>query len=292
MNRFRFVILLRKVFAEFDISGPSLIHGSADGPMYGLAHKTGTNVYVPERVGMGFDDEGHRMSSEDEEEYFQLFQGDAGVYAKALQYSLENWRQIPAEKSFYDFAVTFSQSRWTDLDDTTAESKRKEFLQYVQLWGAFTGEEVQQSSLKFFWCEDCLEEAQNGFVADTYEKIIKEVGRIAVEQKVIKLSTRVKEIHVADKECAIRPRLVTADGEEFNFDEVVITCPIGWLKINKTAFKPDLDARIVEAIDNIGYSHLDKVLTVSNSFGTSNGTNVIPGLDQISTRFLGDERTV
>ena len=54
-------------------------------------------------------------------------------------------------------------------------------------------------------------------------------------------------------------RLKTTDGQVLEFDEVVITCPLGWLKQNLQAFFPPLPDRLCKAIQNIGYGSLEKV---------------------------------
>ena len=45
-----------------------------------------------------------------------------------------------------------------------------------------------------------------------------------------------------------------ADGNEDSFDEVIVSCPLGWLKVNKEAFSPALPTRLSEAIDNLRYA--------------------------------------
>ena len=54
-------------------------------------------------------------------------------------------------------------------------------------------------------------------------------------------------------------RVKTADGQVFEFDEVVVTAPLGWLKQNLQAFFPPLPDRLCKAIQNIGYGSLEKV---------------------------------
>ncbi|KAG4264650.1 hypothetical protein FPRO06_05275 [Fusarium proliferatum] len=48
-------------------------------------------------------------------------------------------------------------------------------------------------------------------------------------------------------------------GQTLEFDEVVVTAPLGWLKRNLDAFEPALPARMTKAIDAIGYGCLEKV---------------------------------
>ncbi len=52
---------------------------------------------------------------------------------------------------------------------------------------------------------------------------------------------------------------VAAGSRTFQFDEVVVTIPLGWLKTNPSAFVPPLPERITNAIHNIGYGCLEKV---------------------------------
>ena len=53
--------------------------------------------------------------------------------------------------------------------------------------------------------------------------------------------------------------LTTADGKSYQSDEVVVACPLGWLKRNKYAFHPELPPRLHKAIDDISYGRLEKV---------------------------------
>lgn len=54
--------------------------------------------------------------------------------------------------------------------------------------------------------------------------------------------------------------VLTTEKQEFlEFDEVVVTAPLGWLKKNKSAFAPSLPQRLLSAIHSIGYGCLEKV---------------------------------
>ncbi|KAJ4302373.1 hypothetical protein N0V88_002517 [Collariella sp. IMI 366227] len=53
---------------------------------------------------------------------------------------------------------------------------------------------------------------------------------------------------------------IEGDGQVFEFDEVVVTCPLGWLKQNLAGFSPPLPDRLSKAIQNIGYGTLEKSL--------------------------------
>lgn len=53
---------------------------------------------------------------------------------------------------------------------------------------------------------------------------------------------------------------IQVDGDSImQFDEVVVTSPLGWLKRNLEAFDPALPARLSQAIQSIGYGCLEKV---------------------------------
>lgn len=70
--------------------------------------------------------------------------------------------------------------------------------------------------------------------------------------------------------------VTTASSETLVFDEVILTCPLGWLKRNLSAFTPSLPNRIIEAIGNISYGRLEKVyLTFPTAFWhhTKGGTS-------------------
>lgn len=48
-------------------------------------------------------------------------------------------------------------------------------------------------------------------------------------------------------------------GQTLEFDDVVMTAPLGWLKRNLDAFEPGLPVRMTKAIKSIGYGCLEKV---------------------------------
>ncbi len=54
-------------------------------------------------------------------------------------------------------------------------------------------------------------------------------------------------------------RVKTTGGQVLEFDEIVVTCPLGWLKQNLQAFSPSLPERLCKGIQNIGYGNLEKV---------------------------------
>lgn len=186
---------------------------------------------------------------------------DDGLIAAAFKYSNEHCKSIPVERSLYDFFDEQAQELFTDLPEAEARRKRSTLLQTACMWGAYVGSDVRRQSLKFFWLEECIE-GENPFVAGTYEKILNAVAKTTREKADIRYETKV--VRVESKEAGDdgrpQPTIETADGSRFEFDEVVCTMPLGWLKRNHlSTFEPPLPPRLAKAVASIGYGTLDKV---------------------------------
>jgi hypothetical protein len=102
---------------------------------------------------------------------------------------------------------------------------------------------------------------ENLFCAGTYKKILDIIAKPALENADLKLSTKVIRIETGSNNV----KVFTKDGDEFGFDEVVMTAPLGWLKQHKDAFVPPLPPRLLQAIDSIGYGSLEKV-SISHTY--------------------------
>ena len=98
-------------------------------------------------------------------------------------------------------------------------------------------------------------------MSSTYQRILKHVSEAALQRAEIRYNQPVVRIeaHPRKTHAEHHVTLSTADGQRHQFDEVVVTCPLGWLKRNKSAFTPDLPPRLTQAIDNISYGRLEKV---------------------------------
>lgn len=81
------------------------------------------------------------------------------------------------------------------------------------------------------------------------------VAKAAQAQASIKLNQAVVKIDTSKDKITIS----TASGESHTFDEVVVTCPLGWLKQNLSAFTPTLPPRLTSAIESISYGRLEKI---------------------------------
>ncbi|KAF8863693.1 FAD/NAD(P)-binding domain-containing protein [Acephala macrosclerotiorum] len=226
--------------------GPNWIHGTNHNPILDLAKKTNTATHSWEEEFNTFDEHGKRLSNGNE--LSRIFWG---IIMEAFKYSKKEGANLDPEKSLWDFFL----ERTSKISKTTAEKERaKLVLQIAEMWGAYVGTPISRQSLKFFWLEECID-GENLFCAGTYQKILAEIARPAEQQANIHTNTTVNKIDTN----SAKPIVHTEDGQSFEFDEVVVTSPLGWLQKNKQVFGPVLPTRMSQAIDAIGYGNLEKV---------------------------------
>jgi len=204
-----------------------------------------------------FDHLGRMLSDKDAAEYTELVWT---VIEQAMKHSNEHSATISPNKSLMDFFEEKAEQLFPSdfSEDKEALRKRRLFLNMAEMWGAFVGSPIQQQSLKFFWLEECID-GENLFVAETYSKILARIAKSALQGAEIRFEKKVKRTIARGTEDKPRVTVELTEGEPLVFDEVVLTTPLGWLKKNKEAFQPELPGRLVQAIDAIGYGHLDKV---------------------------------
>lgn len=205
------------------------------------------------------DVDGTVLSDEDSALYGRLLWDD-GLIAEAFKYSEEHGSSIPADESLLDFFRKRSESLFLDLDAKEATQKRQTLLNVAAMWGAYVGSPIERQSLRFYFLEECIE-GENPFVAGTYKNILAEVAKHALDKAEIRFGQKMSAVTCRSSGTG-KASISTTDGKTEDFDEVVVTCPLGWLKRNKTAFKPVLEPRLAKAIDSIGYGCLDKVLSL------------------------------
>jgi len=222
--------------------GANWIHGTNGNAILKLAEQTGTVIMEPEEDQAVFDAGGSRKS---DEEAAELTSTLWGMVVKAFKYSDENSAAINAETSLMDY---FKQELPKQFKD---KRKLEDMLKEAQMWGPFVGDPIETQSLKFFFLEECID-GENVFVASTYRRILEEVGRTPTGAGLIQFNTEVRQI-TRDKgsDGSSSVKITMTDGTTQAFDEVVVTCPLGWLKRNKQAFSPSLPSRLSQAIDNI-----------------------------------------
>ena len=101
---------------------------------------------------------------------------------------------------------------------------------------------------------------ENLFLASTYKAILDLIAKNALAKAQLKLSTKVSSVK-SNMQSGQRHSVIitTASNETMNFDEVIVTCPLGWLKRNMSSFSPALPPGITNAIEHISYGRLEKV---------------------------------
>ncbi|KAK5135867.1 hypothetical protein LTR08_004516 [Meristemomyces frigidus] len=268
--------------------GPNWIHGTDDNPILHIAKETGTQLHAWDEAQAIVDADGKPLDAREASEYGQHLWDD-GVIADAFRYSNEYHDSIDSKRSLYDFFVEKAEGMFTGEPVAVAKRKRETFFQVTSMWGAYVGSPVTKQSLKFFWLEECIE-GENPFVAETYHKILDAVAKPAREKADLRLRSQVSQVRSesevrepgAGKHDA-KPSIQLATGRIEQFDEIVVTTPLGWLKRNVDAFKPALPPRLSQAIDSIGYGTLDKVyITFPSAFWDTSlgpGTCITNGTD-------------
>ncbi|KAH8121367.1 FAD/NAD(P)-binding domain-containing protein [Trichoderma asperelloides] len=233
--------------------GPNWIHGTDDNPMLDLAKQTGTAVGTWDVASYVFNEFGDLLPVAEGEKYSSLVWD---IIQDAFVHSNKSSADIDEKLSLLDFFKEKVVEKIPESEDDF-QKKREMVLKMSEMWGTFIGSPVGQQSLKFFWLEECIE-GENLFCAGTYEKILQEVSRPALSSATIKLDSIVDKIS-----CRTDPndetRVQLKSGQTLAFDELVITCPLGWLKQNLTAFDPPLPSVLTKAIGSIGYGCLEKV---------------------------------
>ncbi|KAI5861242.1 FAD/NAD(P)-binding domain-containing protein [Durotheca rogersii] len=235
-------------------AGPNWIHGTNDNPILDLAKETKTAVGSWDERSSVFDEAGNQLPLSDAEAHSTTMWN---IIADAFRHSNNHSATISPDESLWNFFEREVPRRIPDTDPDF-EQKRKIVYQVAESWGAFVGSHIFTQSLKFFWLEECID-GENLFCADTYQKILEAVARPAVEGATIKYETIVNKVQSTSDEGGPL-KVHTEGGEAFEFDEVVFTAPLGWLKRHaQSTFEPALPARLTKAIDNIGYGCLEKV---------------------------------
>ncbi|KAI0468090.1 flavin-containing amine oxidoreductase [Xylaria cf. heliscus] len=235
-------------------AGPNWIHGTNNNPMMELAKKTNTATSSPAANTSVVDETGEMLPSPDAKNYTEMMWDIIGT---AFIHSNRNSSTIGLDESLLDF---FRKELATRIPENSPdyEKKRKTMSQVAESWGAYVGNHVISQSLKYFWLEECID-GENLFCSGTYAKILSAIAKPVVEGAHIKYNTIVSKIQSTDDETSETLKVYTESGETLEFDEVVFTAPLGWLKQHPDTFDPPLPARLAQAIRNIGYGCLEKV---------------------------------
>ncbi|KAI1408446.1 FAD/NAD(P)-binding domain-containing protein [Hypoxylon sp. FL1857] len=233
-------------------AGPNWIHGTNDNPILDLAKESGTIVGQWDEKSSVFDEAGKQIPLSDAISYSSITWDIVGA---AFAYSNKHSATISPDESLWDFFHKEVPKRIPE-SEPDFEKKRNIVYRLADQWGAFVGSHISTQSLKFFWLEECID-GENLFVADTYEKILQLIAKPALEGARIKYETIVNKIQSTNDDGGML-KVHTKGGESLEFDEVVLTAPLGWLKQHTDAFEPPLPLRLTKAISSIGYGCLEK----------------------------------
>ncbi|RMZ76262.1 hypothetical protein DV737_g4878, partial [Chaetothyriales sp. CBS 132003] len=226
--------------------GPNWIHGTNNNPIMQMAYRTRTIVLSPEENGIVFDSNGNKKTPKESQELSATMWG---LIVEAFQHSDEHSATIDPASSLSDF---FRERLSGQIKE---QAKLQDALNESRMWGQFIGDPIEKQSLKFFFLEECVD-GENVFVVSTYHEILNDISKPVLQADVIKFETEVTNVELVDKGV----RVTTARSPATTYDEVVVTCPLGWLKQHHDkVFTPPLPPRLTRAISNISYGHLEKV---------------------------------
>ncbi|KAL4897188.1 hypothetical protein BDV59DRAFT_169970 [Aspergillus ambiguus] len=232
--------------------GPNWIHGTGTNPIVAIAESTHTAIEDFEGDPVIYSTDGKLLPAETATKISEFLWT---TIEEAFEYSNAHKDTIPSDRSLLDF---FREK--IEKTDFTPREKHLS-IETCRLWGAYVGDPIERQSMKFFCLEECID-GNNFFVAATYKAILEHVSQAALQHADVRFNEPVVRIESKSREGSLRPHeiiLTTSTGKSSSFDEVVVTCPLGWLKRNKAAFAPELPPRLVQAIDSISYGRLEKV---------------------------------
>ncbi|KAE8145096.1 FAD/NAD(P)-binding domain-containing protein [Aspergillus avenaceus] len=243
--------------------GPNWIHGTGKNPITAIAEATNTFLEDFEGNQVVITTEGNRLDDGTSAKVAEFLWS---TIDEAFQYSNAHKDTISPERSLFDFI----QEKLAK--SSLSPEEKKLCTETSRMWGAYVGDPIERQSLKFFCLEECID-GNNFFVASTYKAILEHVSKTALQKADIRFNQPIVKIDskVQQTPSARQVTLTTASGECHEFDEIVVTCPLGWLKRNKSAFNPELPPRLVQAIDSISYGRLEKVyVTFPRAFWQKN----------------------
>ena len=226
--------------------GANWLHGDTPGnPISRIANKTETVLHGWEERHALFNSAGERIN---DDKAAAMSEAVWETIAKGFKYSDKHSHEINPWKSLMDY---FKEEIPKDEHNPDTVS---DILKVAQGWGPFVGDPIERQSLKFFFLEETID-GENVFVASTYKDILEEIGRTAIERADLHLNQDVVKFEECTRSSISGRRSTTvhtASGIEREFDEVVVTAPLGWLKRHKnSAFQNPLPERLSQAMDNM-----------------------------------------
>ena len=254
--------------------GPNWLQGNNEDAILKLAQETQTATYLlPERQ-MVLDENGDPLLGSEINELHETFWE---IVNDAFQFSDEKNEFIEASESLMDFVRREAEHKFDEQPTREAIRKRDLLLQTADMWGAFVGNPIERQSLKFCWLEKSVE-SEESFVAGTFAKILARIAAPAVQGADLRYHQNVKHVVSRDDDQTVTVMVEGKPPEDF--DEVIVTVPLGCLKADEPGFIPPLPSRLRQAIDSIGYGCLDKVyISFPSAFWQqyTDENNTLPG---------------
>jgi len=223
--------------------GANWIHEPNGNPIMKIAEETKTTLF-PRPAGLrtfGSDGQSRPLDYT-----IELHNVTRKILEEAAQYGQKHAEQIDPYSSIMDFfkdrVMRDFANQHEYIEDLINESERM---------GQWDGEPASLLSLKHHRIEDGPG-GTDCFVASTYKAIAEYVAKPALEKGIIHFGAEIKGVSRLRMPGNFQLSLETKDGREHSFDEVVVTCPLGWLKQHKDDFfHPPLTANLSKAIDNM-----------------------------------------
>ncbi|KAK3722395.1 hypothetical protein LTR37_002386 [Vermiconidia calcicola] len=98
------------------------------------------------------------------EEHAKLLWDD-GLIAKAFKYSRCQRDFINPGRSLFDFLAEKAEDIFADEPAKVAYRKRQTLLLVARMWGSYIGSPVEKQSLRYFWLEECIDDATTANLA-------------------------------------------------------------------------------------------------------------------------------
>ena len=224
--------------------GANWIHEPNNNPVLQLAKETNTITFERPKGQATFDRNGERFS---DDIAVRLKSTLWDVVGEAEEYSLQHRDAIDPCETILDYVRNAATKQYHDEPDFA-----QSLIDESERLGQFFGDPINTMSLKFA----CIEEGGGGadlFLASTYKDILDLLKEKVDGRCTVRLNAEV--IHVQGRtETSSKLCLTTSDGTKEGFDEVVVSCPLGYLKkVKDTMFSPALPGQLSAAIDHVRY---------------------------------------
>ncbi|KAH8666286.1 hypothetical protein BX600DRAFT_380140, partial [Xylariales sp. PMI_506] len=239
-------------------------------PIWKLAVDTGTPLHNWNSKQLVYDSTGKPLPDDITDKLSTLLWKiiEEAFEFTAKAHGKDGGKSISKEDSLQDFIRRRAQVEVQD------DVERETLIKMSEMWGAYVGEPVWKQSLRFAWMEECCG-GEEMFVASNYSAILKAISKPANDGATIILGKMVVAVRTPEsREPTQRVVVTTYDGSDFEFDEVVMTTPLGWLqKHHPECFTPSLPPRLISAIHNLKLSQLEKtIITFPSAFWISDPT--------------------